>query len=281
MIKAFFSDLDGTLLDNVAVFGEGLSVKNIQALKDLSNSGVKVVLASGRNYEFAEVYINQEYGFNFDLIGSNGGIIKYNGEIVEQHLADKSKLLELTNTLLNENIVNTFLVTSDYQHHFLNVEEEVYKYFLDSYKKGYIGYVSNESYLDKLMNNDFPTPLKMVIRTEGYESSEKLIKRLNAQFKDDFDFYGSTDVYIEVMPKGINKGKAVESLCKLYGINLDECAVIGDAQNDIYMFEKTKHSYVMSHSKNSVKEYANNITEDVASVIYKIIEENNNENNNT
>mgnify|MGYP001011257886 CR=1 FL=1 len=52
---------------------------------------------------------------------------------------------------------------------------------------------------------------------------------------------------VEVMNKGVSKGKALEELCKLFGINKGEVVAIGDNENDISMLEFAGLSVAMGN----------------------------------
>ena len=49
--------------------------------------------------------------------------------------------------------------------------------------------------------------------------------------------------------ENIAKLNILEDICLKLGINVDECACIGDGGNDIEMFKKTKHGITFKGSK--------------------------------
>ena len=67
MIKAIFFDVDGTLISKSrSVLSEGV----IAALKQLQEKGIKLFIASGRNYlELDELGINAQFTFDGYQIG--------------------------------------------------------------------------------------------------------------------------------------------------------------------------------------------------------------------
>ena len=65
-----------------------------------------------------------------------------------------------------------------------------------------------------------------------------------------FDFVFPTlhGPFIDMLPRGWGKGRAVEVLTEHLGITLDEVAVFGDSENDVTMLEAVPHSVAMRNA---------------------------------
>ena len=65
-----------------------------------------------------------------------------------------------------------------------------------------------------------------------------------------FDFVFPTlhGPFIDILPRGWGKGRAVEVLAEHLGITLDEVAVFGDSENDVAMLEAVPHSVAMRNA---------------------------------
>jgi len=57
-----------------------------------------------------------------------------------------------------------------------------------------------------------------------------------------------------------NKGIGITALAKSYGIDCADCAVFGDANNDVPMFEKAGHAIAMKNSSEDAMKAATRIS---------------------
>ena len=74
MIKMIATDIDGTILDlKTAVFTENVK----SCIKKLSNSGIKIVLVTGRMHK-STTLIADELGLDTPIVSYQGGLIKEN-----------------------------------------------------------------------------------------------------------------------------------------------------------------------------------------------------------
>ena len=55
---------------------------------------------------------------------------------------------------------------------------------------------------------------------------------------------------------GVNKGAALDGMCKALGITADECMAFGDAGNDCEMLEYAKYSFAMANGTQECKQSA-------------------------
>lgn len=274
MIKAFFTDLDGTLLSETSAHDKYIPDSNIAALKRLQSTGVKIITASGRNLEYTQNNINQAYGFDFDVIASNGGLVVCQHQVIGYYSCDKQKIYELAKFLHNEKNIVPFIVNANNEHYFTKANQGLYDEFKSASDKGQFGFVYELASLEDILCEDFMDPIKMCIQTTSYAETLKWEQQLQQKYEGDFEIYNSTDRFIEVMPKGVHKGMGIIQICHQLAIDLSDISVIGDAANDVFMFRLTPYSFVMDHAKDSVKSMANYVVKDVAQAIDWIIEEN-------
>jgi len=278
MIRAFFLDLDGTLLVGEGGNNYRIPPENIDALHQLVSTGVKVITASGRNYEFTENKLNEELGFNFDAIAANGAKIVCENKTIVCHACDKEKLYTIGEFLLGVDELWPFVETNDNMFYFLDPLAIKEEYPLKFFGRTALNKVSADGFLEVILNDDFPAPLKLCILTTGYEGTMKWNKRLNEEFGADMDISPSSKNFLEVVEKGSDKGNGVRRVCDYYGLSLNEVAVIGDGLNDISMLKITPHSFVLNHAKEEVKAYASRLVESVEEAIEIIIKQNEGEN---
>ena len=110
----------------------------------------------------------------------------------------------------------------------------------------------------KIPINKIKKPLiKGMIAYDNYK-----LKEILPIFKNKFphlDFFFSQRFYIEVLPLNVNKGTALDFISSYINIPLSKFIVLGDSENDIFMFKKVDLSFAMENSTNEVKKEASNI----------------------
>lgn len=74
------------------------------------------------------------------------------------------------------------------------------------------------------------------------------------------DMARSSDIYLEIFPKGATKGEALEAICKKLGIYPEETMAFGDQELDIPMLKKAGTSIAMGNAIPEVKELADFVT---------------------
>lgn len=66
--------------------------------------------------------------------------------------------------------------------------------------------------------------------------------------------------YLDISPKGVSKGNALQFLCKYLGLNKQNILSIGDNLNDINMFQVSSISAAVNNAPEEVKKASNYIT---------------------
>ena len=84
---------------------------------------------------------------------------------------------------------------------------------------------------------DINKPLIKGILAQDHENLEKVVPLFEKEFPN-LDFYFSQRFYLEVVQKGVNKGNALDYISKYLKIPLNEFIVLGDSENDVFMFKK-------------------------------------------
>ena len=104
--------------------------------------------------------------------------------------------------------------------------------------------------LHKILLGGEPEELKSV--------EQKLLDKLGGEV----DIYFSAPWFLEVMPKGINKGIGIEKICDHMGISTDEVIAFGDSFNDISMIRTAGVGVAMGNAEQELKDCADYITDD-------------------
>ena len=74
----------------------------------------------------------------------------------------------------------------------------------------------------------------------------------------------SNDHDFELVPKGVNKGRTLALLALILGVPLDQCAGVGDSENDLAMLQAVGFPIAMGNGCDSVKATACHIAPDNA-----------------
>lgn len=106
---------------------------------------------------------------------------------------------------------------------------------------------------------DRPTYIKSNVRCDlPWGQMIELRDELRVQFPQlDFVFPTLHGPFIDILPKGWSKGRAVEVLAEHLGLSLDEVAVFGDSENDVSMLEAVHHSVAVRNASEEAMAAAN------------------------
>lgn len=249
MIKHIFCDLDGTLFNN------GISKEDIKAIEEIEKEGIKFHVATGRVFKQAYKMVNNEFQLNGYYICENGSFIY-----------DKDKNLIFKDTMddyLVKKIISKFHYDNAYLYLKYNGDMVIDKHEkLDIAEYYSIKYKVDEEILKKESYDN-------LVGNVGVLCDDKdLLKRIEYYYKSEFsdvcDVYVSSPCTINIVPNHISKRHGIERICKLYKINSDEIATMGDSPNDICMLQDFKYGFAMEDSLEEVKGSASYIMKSVS-----------------
>ncbi len=246
--KLICCDVDSTLVDD----DKKLSLANIEAVrKAVNEEGIHFTIISGRNVPSVKNYM-KHLGIE-GVIPSLGGCYMedWEGKIIEEHNIDGALAFKI-NALAKENGCLCFV----YYHKDWYIEpghKEIEN--LEETLTGTTGIVTN---LDDLFTKVSPNKLL------GVSSDTNKVKNLRdlivEKFTREVDCFLSSPYYLEIVPKGVDKGTAVNAVCRYYGIKNEEVLAIGDYYNDIGMFKNVGISVTVENAPDDIKAVAKFIT---------------------
>ncbi len=268
MIKLFVSDMDGTLLHNPSDHKDrGISLENKEAVLKLHESGVRFMMASGRDVYYRHV-LEKEFGFQVDAIGMNGCNVVIDNVQICNHGLTRQDSIDLMEAIKECSIDSNFLgITSEGDYIFWDITKEPYQHFHELEVEGSMKSVPAITMREWMNDLSKPSFNKVVGLVWNTKDRNEMMAKFNERFPDRFDIIYSGPENIEIMPKHISKGQALLELIKIKGFEPTEVAVIGDSMNDISMLRAIPFSFSMSHADEVIKEAANNIVESVAEAI--------------
>jgi Cof subfamily protein (haloacid dehalogenase superfamily) len=247
-VRLFAIDVDGTLLDGT----HRLRSEVKEAVNRLAASGVKVVLATARGPQ-AVVEIVQQFDFAPSLICFSGGWI---GELDSTSMRpanvrlDRRLAADFAGSILNEAInqgvePNVFTPDSWRVRRLTDeIAEEIRIVNLQPL-------VSNE-----LLTGDLePSKIMLISRLDKADTAlpsiERAIQSLSTVALSSVTY--SKRNYLEILPGGVNKAKAVAALSRSLGVDLSEVAAIGDGLNDLEMLSEAGFAIAMGNASDRLK----------------------------
>ena len=97
----------------------------------------------------------------------------------------------------------------------------------------------------------------------NYEKKDGLLK-MQAWIREnmpEMDCFFSCEQFLEVVPKGMNKGEAVKMLCAMQNVSIADAVAVGDAANDLAMIKAAGIGVAMANGTQEVKAVADYITQ--------------------
>lgn len=256
--KLICTDIDGTLLDH----RRELSDTTIAAFRELPDS-VHVVLASSR-MPSAMIHLQRQLGkLNSPLICYNGGYV-----IHFQHGVDNPEVLH--SAFIPVDVCEGILQLAG------NTSIHSSLYFEDNwYAPQWDHWTEREARITKV--DPAIVPGREVIaawREKGVgghkvmcmgdeKEIEEMEQRLQHRYGDDIHIYRSRPTYLELAPKVISKGSALELLLKnKFAIRPEEVIAFGDNYNDIDLLRFAGKGVAVANARPEVLEVADEVTLD-------------------
>ncbi|MCD7763936.1 MAG: Cof-type HAD-IIB family hydrolase [Lachnospiraceae bacterium] len=250
--KIFFTDLDGTLLNDQKEITPGNQAAIDQALQ----AGHIVVITTGR--PLASALIQAE---RLGLLREGCYVIAFNGG-------------EIYDTSLHRSIYRRTVP-----------KDLIVPIFEEAHRRGiYIQTFSGEEVLSEEDRPELYDYVKRTLQTcrvvpsiaeELAEEPCKLLaieetdrsliedfrRYLTGRYAGTLNAYFSNNSYLEIVPDKVTKGQALLWLCGFLQVPVENSVSAGDAPNDVEMIEAAGIGVAMANSFPGVKEYADYVTD--------------------
>ena len=115
--------------------------------------------------------------------------------------------------------------------------------------------------ISDLTMDDKTNRLKIVVVDPGLHDNLELFRKeaLN-ELGNVLDLYFSAPDYLEVVVKGVNKGKALIEICDFLDFSVEDTVAVGDEENDIPMIIEAEVGCAVANATDEVKKVADFIT---------------------
>ena len=245
MIKLIFSDMDGTLLTSENKLPAGFD----ETMAELKRRGVIFCPASGRQY-FSLLKSFEKYADEFLFLAENGTLVMHREiEIFSCPIDRKAvdRILEVTEPL--KNILRVWCGKKDAyirrEHDTPAFQAELKKYY------------THNAVVDSFEEID-DTPIKVAM-FDVTGNAEKNIYNYLGEFYENLQVVLSSDYWVDLMTKGINKGEAVRNVQRILNVKPEECAAFGDYMNDYEMIQAVGYGFAMANAHPELKKIAKNL----------------------
>lgn len=247
-----FTDMDGTLL----LSDSTISAKMKEALDKAVENGHRLVLSSGRPLPSIRER-SVALGINY----SNSYIISFNGGLIY----DASNDSVLRSIKLSSDIIRKVTALTDKEgvHAHCYTEQEIVGTVDDDELKYYreridMPFIKVDNIADFLTDGTYKI---QIIDLESRKRLEKIQKLIENELSDFVDTCFSNDRYLEILPKGINKGDGVKFLTSYLCYPVSHTFGAGDENNDIPMLLAAGHGVAVQNAKDEVKAVSEIITQ--------------------
>lgn len=243
MDKFIITDLDGTLAE---IDGKNYTVEeeNKEIIKLVNNN---VIIATGRLPKFVKGvcdFLNLSHTF----VASNGAVTYLNGKMIDCHYINAISLKPLIN-YIKRNCNN-------------------YCIHIDSLNK-------HHEFFDDDQNTDIIYSDDKIVRVNvSLESEDK---------EKVYTFLSNNEIGVEfvkcrrsidITPKNITKGKAIDNLIKMLNTDEKHIYIVGNDANDLTMFNNKKNTFLIKSETNKhLFSFANHIINSFSELKYYIKED--------
>ena len=239
MVKLIAADMDGTLLDS----NKQLSPRLFPLLKTLHQKGVRFAVASGRQY-YTLLEQFQEIQDQITFISENGAMVMEKGVSLYLDRIDPQSVARHVEMI--RNISGAYPVLCGAKSAYYENSDPI---FLDNFEMYYARTQKLDDVLDALHED---TIFKIAVFDEKGAEGNTYVKL--QQSGEGLEVILSGLYWVDLMNPGVNKGKALTTLQKAYGISPEETMAFGDYLNDVEMMEACFHSYAMANAHPKLKE---------------------------
>lgn len=243
-----FSDVDGTLLNSQ----HQITPLTQKAVLQLKEKDIPFVIISARSP--SGIYpILEEYHFKCPVVSYSGALILDENKNVLFHKGiRKSGAKKIIDFIENEQFDLSWCIFSldewivkDKDDKRIIREERIVKALA---KQGSIDMIT-DAQVNKILCICNPDKI--------LEIEENLRRNF-----PEYSIAKSSDILLEIMENGITKETAVNTLCSLWNINMQNAIAFGDNYNDVEMLNAVGHGFLMGNAPDDLKDQFQKMTKD-------------------
>ncbi len=251
LIRLLALDIDGTLLNP----NFQISATDLAALRRAHESGVQIVLGTGRRHRFA-LPVAESLGFDVCLISSNGAVTKSSrGELFHRDLlpAAVARQFVAHMTDFRPNMVLTFDV--DGRGALVIESPDTLNGSIQRWMKQNSEFIQPIVPIEDSLKVDpvqamLCGPVALIKAAEVHLANAAFLGEITA-LKTQYD---ARDLCIlDILTKDCSKGHALKRWAKYRGFDREEVMAIGDNYNDLEMLEFAGTAFIMGNASDDIK----------------------------
>ncbi|MBP3951013.1 HAD family phosphatase [Bacillus sp. YZJH907-2] len=217
-------DMDGTLLDHE----HKISIENRKAIKAAQDKGIHVVISTGRTRMTLDDLI--------ESLSLDSYLITVNG----------SEIWDASRQLVDRQILSTDLVEYMW--------ELKQKHQTECWAAS-VGNVWRETFPEDFTSHEW---MKFGFNIEDDQLRQIILEELSENQL--LEVTNSSLTNLEVNAGGVNKARAIEKVCGLLGLTMNQVMALGDSLNDLAMIKEAGIGVAMGNAQPIVKEAADWVT---------------------
>lgn len=257
-ISCLVFDVDGTLTND----DKKIDPRTKASIQEAMRQGIHIVISSGRNKEgcrFIYEELELEKGSHFLSLINGQQIYEFQTkQYINDRLLEKEDVLQIKKIAKKYGCLARFTIDNDayFYGSILSYIKEGIRLLRKRKKKGSM--VKGTKYKTHWFSKGKSSFNKVVFFQSPSFFKEKRIQIQNDLL--DYECMMIASYWMEIMPKGVNKGNALKIICERNSIPMESVVAFGDAQNDISMLKEAGIGVAMGNAFSDVKDIADYIT---------------------
>ena len=237
------SDMDGTLLNSE----KQITAADREAIGRFMSLGGEFTVATGRTIQSFRQYL--------DMIELKMPVIMYNGAAIHDFVSEKTLYTHPLPTEAKSLAIKLFEAMPETGGEVLKTDG-TYVFSNTDYQQLHTRICNIEPYYEELSEIRDGGWLKVLfsLAPEDVSYMEVLVRQMGLDRT--VDFVRSSDIFLEMLPKGVSKGSALNEYRRLAGMEGYTFVSIGDFDNDIEMIREADLGACPSNAEDSVKNVA-------------------------
>ena len=245
MYKLLISDLDDTLLDPQ----KRLSPEFEAFVEELKQKEVGLTIATGRSYQAFKPFLDQ-LGLDLPYATSNGATIRYKDQVLHSFQMPIGPLRPVIEVAMGMGISVLYVI--DGQEYATQATPFTQHQTKDNF---------SDQIIRPFEDVDWPSLKvdKILLVDDAEETGLERLIALANKLGPNYDYVTFSDWAMDIVAKGVNKGKALEWICDHLGLTCDQCLAAGDNHNDTALLKAAGHGIAVYNAEREVKLAADSI----------------------
>ncbi len=241
-VKLIATDMDHTLLTEKGELPPNFD----HYICELDRLGIYFAIASGRPlYTLKTIF--PEVQRQMILIGDNGGTISYRNKLIFKSLLAPSDYRSMIQFV--EEKTDGIAIVCGLDSAFLASKYKRYQDYLQTF-------YAQLTFVDQLDQLTCEAD-KLTAFFPQRDSKKYYEEVFKPEYGQHFSVTVGDVIWIDIMNRGINKGKAMKLLGRHLGIKAEQMMAFGDTYNDIEMLQAVYYSYIVANADEDMQQYAN------------------------